>query len=181
MKSLVLSFLMALAFLQRTPREIIIWEAGQKLAWADFKGTPKINSNAVAVTSSGIGYKLITRTDQGNSNYEVVVFAYFSTQDSWYKPKYVNDNVLAHEQLHFDITALYAQKLIYEIGKLSFNDDVELELEKMHDRITIEMDSVQKAYDKQTESSVHESAQVLWQSKIEGKLKKYLKLNSRKR
>ncbi|ETN97029.1 DUF922 domain-containing protein [Zhouia amylolytica] len=177
MKLLFFILFLLFASVQDAPKEIILWEAGQKLSWADFKGRPVVDSRAVAVTSSGIGYKLITRKESDDRKYDVVVFAYFSTRDSWYKSRYVNNAILAHEQLHFDITALYAQKLIHEISELNFEGDVGEGLETLYHHVTKEMDSVQKIYDKQTEASVNESAQVIWRQKINDQLTAYLKLN----
>lgn len=160
--------------IQDNGKEVIVWEPGKKLTWKDFKGEPEQNSRSVAVTSSGIGYKLITPKDNRKSSCNVIVFAYFSTRNSWYKSKYVNDNVLAHEQLHFDITALYAQKLIKAINGIRLKGDFKTELEKLYSAVVKEMDAVQKQYDHQTESSINESAQIIWQNKIEGQLKQVL-------
>ena len=41
-------------FLVASEEETIVWSATKRLSWANFKGNPVQNSDAVAVTASGI-------------------------------------------------------------------------------------------------------------------------------
>lgn len=164
-------------FLVTSENETIVWSATKRLSWANFKGRPVQNSDAVAVTASGIAYEISTVNNGKQVYYDMKVFAYFSPQNSWYKPKYVNQNVLEHEQLHFDITALYAEIFKQRLKNMKFGNDTQKTkalIKELYHQTVEEMDSVQKLYDKQTEYSVNGSAQMAWRLKITSRLKKYL-------
>lgn len=86
----------------------IVWSKKQKLTWNDFQGRPEGNhSPKVAVTSSNIKISY-QYSNKGITSYAVI--AAFSKNKSWTKTR-TDKSVLAHEQLHFDITEVYAREL----------------------------------------------------------------------
>ncbi|MDP6909549.1 MAG: hypothetical protein QF371_08585, partial [Flavobacteriales bacterium] len=87
-------------------RSCIEWQEERVLKWSDFKGKPNKLSKNEALTDSGIAISL-TCDDEHS---EVKVESFFNPYKSWSK-NHTSDYLLEHEQLHFDITELFARKL----------------------------------------------------------------------
>ncbi|MGB2759905.1 MAG: DUF922 domain-containing protein, partial [Maribacter stanieri] len=92
-------------------QEVVSWEPNFRFTWNDFKGDVPITSGAAATTASGITYRFSTYYENDELKVDYNVYAYFYPTKSWYKPKLCNEVTLLHEQLHFDITELYARKM----------------------------------------------------------------------
>ena len=89
----------------------ISWNAEESLSWNDFKASPKKHLPYKANTNSGLSFSWnATESSSGiELNYEVG--SNFYPNRSWVKEIEEVDYLLAHEQLHFDITELHARKL----------------------------------------------------------------------
>lgn len=143
--------------------EAIEWRNDFKLSWSQFKGTPKFNMSAVAVTASGItfGYS-VKETDNIVTSFSTNVYAHFYPKRSWYKKEQSNKRILAHEQLHFDITELYARKFRAEIAQLIVSNDIRTQLKNVHESINKELAATQNRYDKETNNSLNQEFQDQW-------------------
>ena len=90
----------------------LVWSENRKLIWEDFKGIPPENpvEFTVAVTCSTMDFEFHNAKD-----YKIE--SKFIKSKSWT----VTDDVkmLAHEQLHFDITELYVRKIRKSFDSLS--------------------------------------------------------------
>ena len=167
----ILFLLFFLVYVQND-EPVLSWNAAYKLSWKDFKGKPKINDGAVAITASGITFNFsITKTDIG----EVVSFtsnvhAHFYPEASWYKIDRANDYILGHEQLHFDITELFARKFRYRISQLKVSNTIWIELKTIHNRINLELSQMQNRYDNETNFSRNPEAQIKWKTFVGAEL-----------
>lgn len=88
------------------------WQAGQALAWSNFRGAPRQAYFTAAQTSSAVTYVI------GCNGHEArfAVLATFSTTESWVRPGIPGDSIasartLRHEQTHFDISEVFAREL----------------------------------------------------------------------
>lgn len=81
-------------------------------------------------------YSIVLNMEQRGSEVRVVVdvYAYFSPRQSWYHKDMADDHLLSHEQLHFDITELYARKLRKKIATYSFTQDADKEMKVLFNR-----------------------------------------------
>src|SRR4030095_9396044 len=84
----------------------IRWIQRQTLAYNDFKGSVPENTPWAALTSTYIYFTYGTTNGKLTSYH---VYAAFRKNESWIKTK--NENVLSHEQLHFDIAEAFSRKL----------------------------------------------------------------------
>lgn len=158
---------------QNTNEETLIWKATKKLTWADFKGKPIANSNAAALTASGITFGYSVKTANNRIiDYTTSVEAHFYPNKSWYKTTNATPYILAHEQLHFDITELYARKFRQQISKLKLNQNIKSQLKRLHTAINKALSNTQNKYDEQTHHSINKKAQAQWQTYIAAELKK---------
>lgn len=159
--------------------ETIKWQDTQKLSWEDFKGTPNPDSDAVALTASGItfGYSVKTRGKR-IVGYSTTVEAHFYPKKSWYHSEKADDYILAHEQLHFDITELYVRKFRQQLERLVVNQNIKVQMGQIHEAINDALDKTQKMYDEQTNHSIVVEAQAYWENYIKEELAKLDKYKS---
>ena len=120
--------------------ETILWEKGKKLSWKDFKGKPPQNSGAAAITGSGITYQFSSYYRNGRRQLDFTVSTFFYPNSSWYRPELCNNLILSHEQLHFDITEIYARKMRKELARTNFSkNNVKREVKTIYNRINKEL------------------------------------------
>jgi len=84
----------------------IRWSTKRNLVYTDFSGTIPSASPWAANTSSNIYFSYDFTS---NELREVIVYSSFTPSKSWMRTKI--SSVLIHEQLHFDITELFARRL----------------------------------------------------------------------
>lgn len=160
--------------------EIIPWREHLKLTWNDFKASPNNNASVVAVTASGITFEYSVReTDNQIVGFETKVEAHFYPDKSWYIKKKADAYILAHEQLHFDITELYARKFRKQIADLKLSQTIRTDLRALHQKISKEADAAQKLYDKESNNSLNKEFQVKWDVHIKSELAKLEAYRSR--
>lgn len=176
-KHLIISILFL--FVGSSNEETITWDDTRKLTWEDFKGSPNPNSDAVALTASGItfGYSVKT-TGKRIIDYSTSVEAHFYPNKSWYLSEKADDYILAHEQLHFDITELYVRKFREQLERLVVNQNIKIQMNQIHVAINEALDKTQKTYDQQTNHSINVDAQNYWKNYIKEELKKLEKYKS---
>ncbi len=151
--------------------ETIEWSADRKLTWADFKGRVPESDRAAAVTASGITYRFSTLYKNGELKVDFKVTTYFYPNKSWYQPHLCDTFILGHEQLHFDISELYAQKMRDRLAKKSFTENVKEEVKLIYREILVELEVYQDLYDQQTNFSRDSIQQSLWNNKIKDALR----------
>ncbi len=93
--------------------EFILWQENKKLKIQDFKAdnkdTVKVNQQQFLGAISAIRIEYSSFQRNKNSVPEFSIKTYFDPNESWMLLK--NDYVLQHEQIHFDLTELYARKM----------------------------------------------------------------------
>lgn len=83
----------------------IRWKPDFKLQWTHFQGRPDRGSNMDALTESGITFSW----NCDWRGFKLTAYAIFVPTGSWVKEP--TNNLLAHEQAHFDITEIHARLL----------------------------------------------------------------------
>jgi hypothetical protein len=166
-------FVLALLFLVPVNDEVISWRDDLKLTWKEFKAPPKNNHSAVAVTASGITFEFsVKQTDARIVSFDAKVHAHFYPSKSWYIKEESDDYILAHEQLHFDITELYARKFRKQIVELKVTNNLKTDLRRLHDNINKEVAVAQRLYDKESNNSVNREFQAKWNKDVKRELAK---------
>lgn len=146
----------------------LFWEAGRTLEWSDFKASPDPASSFQANTNSGISYSWSFRESGDEVDFAYEVYSFFIPEGSWVKNGKASSNLLAHEQLHFDITELHARKLRKELKKFNAtgSKDMKKALADIYQKIDAERKAMQEQYDRETNHSQRENLQKEWQEKI---------------
>jgi hypothetical protein len=166
-------FALACLFIVPNDDEVISWRDDIKLTWNEFKGVPKTNMSAVAVTASGITFEFSVReTNSRIVSFDSQVYAHFYPNKSWYIKEQGDNHILAHEQLHFDITELYARKFRKQISQLKVTNNIKSELRQLHLNINKEVAVTQNLYDLESDNSVNREFQAKWNVYIKRELAK---------
>ena len=150
------------------PRSIsICWTEEIKLRWSDFQGIPDSTSSGLAGCASTL--EAIGFWDNGLPNFKVTNC--FNKIHSWAKDTASND-LLKHEQLHFDIAEIHARKLRKTIDSLRFVnvDDMNVYSDRIEYILDLR-DSVNIQYDTETAHSIYRLKQKEWEEKITNLLK----------
>lgn len=156
-----------------TKSDTIYYDFNRQLTWSDFKGKPDENHFGGAVTASGFAFDSKMNFDGRNIYLDIEVYTFFIKNDSWRKPQINSDYHLLHEQHHFDITRLGAEKLIDELTKANFTKgNYNSLLTSIFEKAYRENSEVQHQYDKETIHSIDTAKQQEWNDKIAGKIKK---------
>ena len=140
------------------------------LDWSDFRGEPKGETHFDASLNSGITYQWSYSKDDGEDialDFEVDSFCYPSL--SWVKKGQTSDYLLAHEQLHFDISELHARIMRKKLKEYQpeKGKNVREDLNSMYKTVERMRINMQEDYDEQTKHSRDKVAQKKWKQKVE--------------
>ena len=149
------------------------WQPNIRLEWSDFKGKAKMGSVIAATTASGISYTFNALERDGYYEVDYQVDAFFYPEQSWYIPERCDEITLSHENLHFDITELFARKMRAVMEETRFTENVRDEIRSIYNRVLQELAAFQERYDQETDFSRNRSAQLRWNREIREALAQY--------
>ncbi len=133
----------------------IIWTKHDPLVWDDFSHKP-MNEHFGALTATGIPYSFTSK----HTSFEIEVFAVFDRDESWVNKTFANEKLLAHEQVHFDITELWTRKLRKSIEEADFvNAEI---LNSFYNVHLSDLRRMQAFYDEETHHSLQSTEQQRW-------------------
>ena len=145
---------------------LIPWSASRKLTWDDFKGSPDPNSSNAALTSTNINIEF----GYNDNSFKYAIKCNFDKNRSWVRIK--NNDVLVHEQGHFDLAEIYARKLNKVMKGYHFNvKTASTDLNLLYENVMKEHRQVQTRYDQETDYSRNKPKQEEWLKKIAGDMK----------
>lgn len=153
--------------------DTIYYDFSKKLTWKDFQGMPPQQSGAEgAITASGFAFDSQMNFDGSTINLTIGVYTFFTKHDSWKKPNIISNYHLEHEQHHFDITRLGAEKLIEELKKAHFTkSNYNTLLTSIFNKVYDENIKLQEQYDSETNHSINIPKQIEWNKKISDEMK----------
>ncbi len=145
------------------------WQPDLVLKWADFQAAKKSGDGfALAAASCGFGYNYLEKFGKK----EIEVFVRFYCEESWKHPTYQVDDVLAHEQRHFDICEIFGRKFYKGIIALNAKNKLNLKtLGLLYDDLQIKYEDYQDLYDDETDHSTNGKMQRYWNEKLDDELK----------
>lgn len=168
--NLLILLLLSSASPPQTGQEIE-WSKDRKLVWHDFKGTkkPVDGSDVAAVTRCGLG--MSTRAS-GRNKPIFYVKATFYCNESWYrKDMPMTDEILEHEQGHFDLCEIYARQLRKKLNNANLNaSNLSKEANAIFNKVNDQYVERQKVYDRETNHGQEHSVQAKWNGVIVAEL-----------
>ena len=162
------------SFKQQENEDIIKWSFDYKLDLDDFKNNSKSSKNLVAVSSIGIEMQeFIFTKHHATTN----ITSFFDRNNSWTKT--ASNEVLKHEQGHFDIGEIYARILkkslsLKKFRRKSISDDAI----NIYNSVFNDNKMWQELYDNETEHGKNQIKQAEWEAKISNRLEDLSKYSS---
>lgn len=144
--------------------EEIIWDQNHRLSWSDFTKRTGHAGVFKAFTTAGMRYAI----EAPGGEIEITTETYFLPKESWVHIDFQRDDLLAHEQAHFDIAAIYGRKLAVELAELQVDTKTFVErnygkrADEIFDRLYDELQATQTRYDKEAEHGINVDAQKKW-------------------
>jgi len=147
----------------------IVWDEKIPLTWDNFKGHPDKKSSFNAATASTI---IISSELKNQDELVIHIMAIFDPKKSWKKKKTITNNLLKHEQNHFDITEVYARLLIKKISGIQTNDPKILAktVKTEYSRSLADLKKKHSEYDNETNHGKIKDKQELWNTKVQDML-----------
>ncbi|WP_017732450.1 DUF922 domain-containing protein [Nafulsella turpanensis] len=146
--------------------DFLIWQPSRLLHWNDFRGEPEATDKIHgAVTYAGLDVEL---EDERPMRFSVV--AVFDRQRSWVQPERKDDLLLAHEQLHFDIAAVYALKLEKKLNSLANKWDRKGIKSVIADYQQAQL-KAQEQYDEESLHGIRQEQQQAWRKLVDRELR----------
>jgi hypothetical protein len=150
--------------------DTIYYSPKRPLRWDDFKAKP-IGGKYEAEVFPSIGYNEEVEVIKGIVNVKLAVKAYVPKSACWVRPDSRNDYSLNHEQRHFDIVKIIAERFKQKLRaeKLTvdnYDGPINVQyLESFH-----EMNVMQDQYDDETRHGTNTLTQQQWNEKIDKEL-----------
>ena len=150
--------------------EPIVWSATRRLTIADFQGKATPKEKLAALTAADIKAGAACRDYVFTGKVE----ATFDPGASWFRdPQNSTEALLRHEQLHFDITELYARKLRQKLTVFKMKVDCN-KLQPAFDNLTrgvyAEWGREESRYDQETNHGLNTAKQGYWERQVQIKL-----------
>jgi hypothetical protein len=147
----------------------------RKATWSDFKGESRPHSKYGAAIFTSFGIKTKLYTEHGTIFVKVTPMVFMVKNMSWTRKDMLTNYALKHEQLHFDITYLNVLKFLSELKKLKAKSEKDLisMVNFQYLEFYKKNHKVQEQYDEETDHSLIETKQSLWEEKILKELKEY--------
>lgn len=147
-------------------KEFILWKDSIQLTWKDFKGQPVNNAAEAAMTASSMEFSYNTKNTQIFWQVNVKFFPLLS----WSNKSKESAYILLHEQLHFNITELYARMLRKQLTENVFSTKDLAKLKAINKSILQQWQNEQDRYDRETNHSMNEVQQAAWNKSIQMRL-----------
>jgi hypothetical protein len=152
--------------------DYIPYSTSRPLSIADFQGTPQGYVIELAATLSGIGMESDGQTKNGQMVITLNFTPYFSRSGSWFKNEGKNPRVLAHEQTHFDITAIKACELVNKIRSMTFTqDNYEAMIQNMMKQNSAAANEEEALFDSETAHGTIREKEEEWEKKVKERIK----------
>ena len=149
----------------------VVYDKQRPLRTEDFRGKVSYSDSEKAATASLISIVPVVEVQNGHMVANVTVTPYFDNNKSWFNPEARNSPLLAHEQVHFNITALKACELAAVIRNTTFTkENFQLLITRLQDLNKQEQNDMDLAYDTETARGTIPEKQLEWQRKINEQL-----------
>lgn len=158
--------------------DTVFYDPRRPLTWDDFRAAPRSGKNYGAAVFSSFGYEATARTVNGVVEVVMTLKVYQLKNSSWVWPVAKHDYALRHEQLHFDITRLVAERFREKLLAEDLQpDEYDSRIQFLFLESFREMNKLQEQYDDETAHSINRAAQARWDEKITGELRPFLARN----
>jgi hypothetical protein len=152
---------------------LISFDRDRPLTYEDYKGEPDDLSRGSAATYTGISFAYSAQQNGPDFRIIVTLSAITDPRKSWMRAIGRNPKVMAHENLHFAITALMACRLADTLrGLVVTKADYDTKLRTAFNAIDRQQEQQQRQYDQESYHGTKPLEQKAWEEKIYAELKR---------
>jgi hypothetical protein len=157
-----------------TTDDTVHYNPERQLTWDDFRAEPRRGSHYAAEVFTSFAYEGKSSVKDGIITINLSVKSYVLKTSSWARADAKNAYALNHEQRHFDITKLVAERFKRAIQPDSLTvEDYNSLIQYQFIESFREMNRMQKQYDGETNHSLNQAAQEQWNQKIDAELRSF--------
>jgi len=166
MKTFVAVFFI-LFFFSGAHTQPIAWNKDRLLTWEDFKAKPTGKMFEAAKSTFEIKFKYQGAYKENELVFEFEVNPVFLPEDSWYNHERATNELLNHEQLHFDITELFARKMRKRLRGAAYSqDNYDSEIKALYKKTITELNNYRSVYNSETFFGAKPDKQQIWNDKV---------------
>jgi hypothetical protein len=143
-------------------------EWGKPISYDDFQAKPDNADTAAAWISVTIELGYVP-DKQGILKFQSR--ALMDKSQSWIKLQHRRNNVLVHEQGHFDLAHIIAKKLETNLKDEGYTKDQVPRIEQVYDQFLQLLNDLETQYDRQTKGGLNREQQEKWNEQIQKDLK----------
>lgn len=141
--------------------EKIYYDAARPLVWEDFKDRPNPLSRNNATIFTSFSVQGISLMDSGSVVQTLEISVYMLPYQSWVKNPSAYG--LNHEQRHFDVVRIVADRLIYKLKTMDLDlDFYQARINEAYLDAYREMNRLQDFYEKRTQNGINTDEQEKW-------------------
>jgi hypothetical protein len=157
-------------YTRNVEEDTIFYSGDRPLIWDDFREKPRNNRFAASIFPS-FAYEGRSEVINGIVHINVVMKVYMLKNSSWVKEGARDDYGLNHEQRHFDIVKLVAERFKQKIQPDSLTiEDYNSIMQYHYLESYREMNRLQEQYDQETRHGLDQAAQERWNRRIDQEL-----------
>lgn len=154
--------------------DTLFYDPARPLTWDDFTGPPRPKGRYAAAVFPGFAYQGRPRVVNGVVELEVLLKIFVVRSSSWVSPDQRTAYNLNHEQRHFDIVRLVAERFRRKASPDSLTvRDYQSILGWQYLKSFTEMNHLQDQYDQETQGGSNPAAQDRWNQRIDAELRAY--------
>ena len=150
-------------------RERLFYDKNRPLTWEDFQDIPSARSKFNATIFVSFSVQGVSLMEAGSVIQTVEVGVYMVPNQSWVKER--SDYGLNHEQRHFDMGRIVADRMVHRLKSMEIDPDwYQARINEEYLNSYREMNHLQELYDRQTGHGLDKEAQARWNEWIEAGL-----------
>lgn len=153
---------------------LVYYQTNRPLTWQDFQGAPSVFTRWAAQVFTSFGFEARSTVRNRTLELHVKTKVWIDKTISWVRPDAKNDYVLDHEQLHFDVTRLTAERFRRKLQTMTFSvEDFSSEIQYQYIEYYRLHSQLQQQYDDETNHGINQGMQASWAKKVRDELRSY--------
>ena len=158
-------------FANRSQGDTILWSKDYRLSWKDFKGKDASNSPFSAQSNCIYTLKTIPSFSNDTMHITILLHPCFTRGASWVHLDALQDSLLMHEQLHFDLCELFGRKFREKLDRANFSFlEYGGEINELFNQHWTEYRNSQNQYDEETQHGIIRDQQNAWMEQVRKEL-----------
>ena len=158
----------------RANDDTVFYTPSRLLTWNDFLATPRPMSRYAAEVNPNFAYEGRSSVANGVVTVNLTIKVFTLKSGSWARDVAKNNYSLNHEQRHFDIAKIIAERFKQKIVPDSLTiEDYNSIIQYQFIETYREMSKLQEKYDGETNHGLNQSEQARWNQWVDAELKKH--------